>query len=121
MAPREQAARPWLFYLNCAPEGALLAHVGQQRHEAGAFDGVLDGALERGAIAAALAAEQLALAGAKLFEALHVLVIHEDGAWAALLGAKPAAILSASAEFLANHRNLTLGLNGANAHGKSLL
>src|SRR5579871_4705031 len=82
----------------------LLADVGHQRHEAGAFDGILDGALKGGAVAAAFAAEQFALAGAELFERLHVLVINERRPRASFFGAEPAAILSAPSELLANHR-----------------
>ena len=43
------------------------------------LDGVLDRSLERGTVAGAFAAEEFALAGAHLLEALHVLVIDERG------------------------------------------
>src|SRR5947209_20378442 len=82
---------------------SLLADVGQQRHEARALHRVLDGALEGGAVAAALTAEHLTLAGAHLLEALHVLVIDERGAWASVLRAEPAAVLAASSELLGYH------------------
>ena len=81
----------------------LLADVWHQGHESSAFDGVLHGALEGGAIAAALAAEELTLAGAELLERLYVLVVDEGWSRAAFLGAKPAAILPASTELLSNH------------------
>src|SRR5206468_8631157 len=90
------------------PAGRSFADVGHQRHEAGALDGVLDGPLEGGAVAAPLAAEQLALAGAELFQGLHILVIHKSRPWAALLGAEAAAILPAPSQFLANHRRHAL-------------
>src|SRR2546427_8413543 len=81
----------------------LFANVWQQRHEARSFDGVLDGALKRGAVAAALAAEELALAGAHLLQAGDVFVVHEGGTRAAFLRAKAAAILAAATKLLVNH------------------
>src|SRR5437588_12427512 len=83
-----------------------LADVGHQRHEARAFDRVLDGALEGGAVAAAFAAKEFALAGAELFEALNVLVIDEHGAGTPFFGAETTAVFTASSELLANHRYL---------------
>src|SRR5258707_11377673 len=85
-----------------------LADVWHQGHEAGALDGVLDGALERGAVAAALAAEDLTLAGAELFQCLHVLVIDERGARATLFRTETAAVLPALAKLFANHRGIRL-------------
>src|SRR5260370_30169284 len=83
---------------------ASLPDIGHQRHEACAFDRILDRALERGTIAGALAAEELALTGAKLLQRLHVLVVHERRPRTALFRAEPAAILPAPSELLANHR-----------------
>src|SRR5438067_2488902 len=54
---------------------ASLAHVGEQGHEPGALHGVAGRALERGAVAAPLAREHLALVGAELLEQSDVLVI----------------------------------------------
>src|SRR5262249_8730703 len=87
---------------DAAPGGFALGSwsfpdVGHQAHEARPLDGVLDGALEGGAIAAALAAEDLALAGAELLERLHVLVVHERRPRAARRRAEPAAVLAAPA------------------------
>src|SRR5437660_798503 len=70
----------------------LLAHVGQKGHEAGAFDRVLDRTLEGCTIAAAFAAEQLALAGTEFLQALYVLVIDEGRPGTAFLGAESAAV-----------------------------
>src|SRR5688572_22928943 len=82
-----------------------LADVGQKRHEPRPLHRVLHRPLERRAAAAALAAEQLALAGAHLLQRRHVLVVHERRARAALLRAETAAVLAAgSAELLADHR-----------------
>src|SRR5262249_23718555 len=93
------------------PRG-LLTDVGQQCHEAGAFDGVFDGALKGRAIAAALAAEELALTGAHLLQARNVFVVHESRTRATVLRAKAAAILAAATEFLANHsENLACGIS----------
>src|SRR5262245_50256310 len=80
-----------------------VADVGQERHEAGALDGILDGALEGGAVASALAGEHLTLVVAELLQRRHVLVVHERGARAALLRAEPAAVLAPGAELLADH------------------
>src|SRR5262245_31563671 len=82
------------------------ADVRHEGHETGPLDRVLDGALEGGAVAAPLAAEELALAGAHLLETLHVLVIHERRPRAAFLRAEAASILAALAQFLANHSDL---------------
>jgi hypothetical protein len=81
----------------------LLADIGKQCHEPGAFDGHLHGALKRSTIAAALAAKELALAGAHLLEALNVFVIDKGRPRTALLGAEPAAILPSSSKLLADH------------------
>src|SRR5262245_46186758 len=86
--------------------GDSLADVGHQSHEAGALDGVLNGALEGGAVSAALAAEQLALAGAQLLERLHVLVVDERRPRAALFRAEPAAVFPSPTELLPNHELL---------------
>src|SRR5262249_43099862 len=59
---------------------------------------------EGGAVAAALAAEQLALAGAKLLEALHVFIIYERRPGTPFLGAEPAAVFPSPSELLADHR-----------------
>ena len=56
-----------------------------------------------GSVARTFAAEQLALAGAHLLEAGHVLVIHERRPRATFLGAKAATILAAPTQLLANH------------------
>jgi hypothetical protein len=70
----------------------LLSDVGHQSHEAGSLDGVFDRALESRAGAAPFLAVQLALAGAELFETLHVLVIDIGRPRAAFFGAEPAAV-----------------------------
>src|SRR5262249_23752404 len=88
--------------------GTLLADVGHQRHEAGPLDGVLDDALGAVAVAAELAAEELARAGAELLQRLHVLVIDESRPGTTFFGAEPAAILPAPPELLADHRVLCL-------------
>jgi hypothetical protein len=72
----------------------LLPNIGQECHVASAFDGVFDRSLEGGAGAAPLFAVQFALAGAELFETLHVFVIYIGRPRAALFGAKPATIFS---------------------------
>src|SRR5262249_31946297 len=82
------AVRPSSFVIR----NSSFADVGHQRHEARPFDGVLDRALEGGAVAAALAAEHLALAGAELLERLHVLVVHERRPRAACRRAETAAV-----------------------------
>ena len=84
---------------------ASLADVRQESHESGLLDGVLDRSLERGTIAGAFAAEEFALAGAHLLEALHVLVIDERGPRAAFLRAETAPVLPTTTELLANHSN----------------
>src|SRR5689334_11771527 len=71
----------------------LLADVGEQGHDAGAFDGLADGTLVGGAEAATLAAEHAALSGAELLQAADVLVVNEGGTGAALGGAEPALLL----------------------------
>src|SRR5436190_4866926 len=86
------------------PSPGSLADVRQQGHEAGPLQGGGDGPLEGGAVAGPLAAEQLALAGAELLEALHVLVVHEGRPRAAFLRAEATAVLAAAAQFLAHHR-----------------
>src|SRR5262249_11523269 len=86
-----------------ARPGGLLAAGGQQGHEPGPLQRRGGGPLEGGAVAGALAAEQLALAGAELLEALHVLVVHERRPRAAVLRAEAAAVLAAPAQFLTNH------------------
>src|SRR5215510_2716021 len=80
-----------------------IADVGHQRHEAGPLDGILDRALERGAVAAAFTAHHLTLHIAELLQGCHVLVVHEGGARAALLRAEAAAILPATSHLLADH------------------
>jgi hypothetical protein len=74
----------------------LFSDIRQERHKAGAFDGVLDGALERGARAAPLSAIQLALAGAQFLEPLHVLVIDVGRPGTTFFCAKPTSILAPS-------------------------
>ena len=74
----------------------LFSDIRQERHEAGAFDGVLDGALECGTRAAPLPAIQLALAGAQFLQPLHVLVIHIGRPGTALLRAKSTTIFTPS-------------------------
>ena len=86
----------------------LLADVGQQGHEAGALDGVLDGALEGGAVAAPLPRKHLALAGAELFERLHILVVDERRPRTPFLGAETTAIFPSPSKLLANHRLVSL-------------
>jgi hypothetical protein len=84
----------------------LLADVRQECHEPRTFDGVLDSPLKRGAIAAPLATEKLALIGTHLLQALHVFVVDESGARAAVARAKSATVLASSSEFLADHEIL---------------
>jgi hypothetical protein len=74
----------------------LFTDVGHQGHEAGPLNGVFDCSLECGAGAAPLLAVQLALAGAELFETLHVFVIHVSRSRAAFFGAEPAAVFPSS-------------------------
>ena len=95
-----------------ARAAGLLTDIGQERHEARPLDGVLDGSLEGGAVAAALAAEELALAGAEFLESRHVFVIDERGPGAAFLGAEAAAVLTAASELFPNHRSPRLRLDG---------
>src|SRR5258708_34133861 len=83
---------------------ALFPHIRHQSHEPRPLDGVLDSALEGGAVAAALAAENLALVRAQFLERLHVLVIDERRPRTALARAKPAAILPTSSKLLTDHR-----------------
>src|SRR5262245_40173288 len=90
--------------------------VGQQGHEAGALDGVGDGALGGGAAAGALAAEQLAHAAAHLLEQPHVLVVHERGARAARLRAEPAAA-PLGAPVLLPHRHPVPPIVGVEGEG----
>jgi len=94
--------------ISCRPSELVrsLADVGHQRHEACSLDGVFDGALESGAVTAALAAEQLALGGAELFKSLNVFIVHKGWPWTSFFGTEPAAILPAPSEFLANHVRL---------------
>ncbi len=88
----------------------LLANVWYERHEACSLDGVLDGALEGCAIAAAFATKELALVGTHLLQALHVLVINERGTRASLFCAKPATILATTPKLLADHRKKPLAV-----------
>lgn len=81
----------------------LFADVGQQTHEASAFDGDAEGSLVSRAGAGPLAAIQLALVRAHFLQAADVLVINEGGPRAAFLGAKAAAVLLVSAQFLPDH------------------
>jgi hypothetical protein len=81
----------------------LLADIWQQCHEPGALNGHLDSPLKGSAIAAAFAAEELALAGAHLLEALNVFVVDKGRPRAAFLGAEPAAIFPSPSELLADH------------------
>ena len=81
----------------------LFTDVRHESHEPGPLDGVLDGPLKGGAVAAAIAAEELALAGAHLLQPGNVLVVHEGGPRAAFLGAESAAIFSATSKLFANH------------------
>src|SRR3954469_20891426 len=81
-----------------------LADVRQQGHEPGPLQGGGDGPLEGGAVAGPLAAEELALAGAELLEALHVLEVDERRPRAALFRAEAAPVLATAAQFLADHR-----------------
>ncbi len=86
----------------------MLADIGQQGHEAGSFDRVLDGALECGAVATALAAEHLALTGDHLLETLNVLVIDERRPRATFLRAESATVLAAATQLLPDHSHLAL-------------
>src|SRR5205814_4885716 len=105
---RPRPAGPWPSRLPSRGRGARvvssLADVREEGHEAGPLDGVLDGPLEGGAVTAALAAKELALAGAELLEVLHVLVVDERRPRAALFGAEPAAVLPPLALIRARHR-----------------
>src|SRR5437879_4195432 len=67
----------------CVPPRGGLAHVSEDRHEAGALHGHLDHALMLCAVAAPLAREQLALRVHLLGERLEVLVVHDVGLLAA--------------------------------------
>src|SRR5262245_46735414 len=67
----------------------LFSHVRHQPHVPRSLDGDADGTLESRAGAGALAAKELALAGAELLQTLHVLVINEHRPGTAILGAKP--------------------------------
>jgi hypothetical protein len=80
----------------CLAERGLFTNVRHERHETRPLDRVLYGTLKGSAVATALAAEELALTGAKLLEALHVLVIHERWPRTSFLGAKTAAVLPAA-------------------------
>jgi hypothetical protein len=93
----------------CLSRTLSFAHIRHQCHESRSFDGVFDGALKGGAVAAAFAAEDLALVRAQFLERLHVLVIDERGSRAALLRAKPATILPTPSKLLADHGNIPLG------------
>ena len=79
------------------------ANVGQQAHEPRPLDGVLHGPLKGSAIAAALPAENLPLAGAQFLKPWHVLVIHVGRPRAAFFGAEPAAVFSPPPKFLSDH------------------
>src|SRR5262249_16813991 len=81
-----------------------LAHVRDQRHEPGALHRVAGCALERRAIAAALAGEHLALVGAKLLEQPDVLVVDIRRARASVGGAEPAPILPVPAKSFPRHK-----------------
>jgi hypothetical protein len=74
----------------------LFSDIRQERHKAGAFDGVLNGALECGAGAAPFPAIQLALAGAEFLQPLHVLVIDVGWPGTTFFCAKPTTILAPS-------------------------
>ena len=74
----------------------LFSNIRQERHKAGAFDGVLDGALKGGAGTASLPAIQLALARAQLFQPLDVFVIDIGRPGTAFFGAKSTAIFPPS-------------------------
>lgn len=82
----------------------LFADVWQQRHEPSPLQCRGDRSLERGTIAGSLAAVELALARAEFLETLHVFEIDKSRPRAAVFGAKPAAILASTTQFLANHR-----------------
>src|SRR5947209_6965855 len=88
--------------VNKAP-GSLLADIREQGHEASAFDCHFDRALKRRAIAAALTAEELALASAHLLQTLHVLIIDKRRPRTAFLGAEPTAVFPTPPELLADH------------------
>src|SRR5262249_35114127 len=77
--------------------------IGHQGHEAGPLDGVLHRTLEGGAVAGALAAEELALASAHLLQTGHVLVIDERRPRTTFLRAKAATIPAAPTQLLGNH------------------
>src|SRR4051812_41452310 len=83
-------------------EGSL-AHVGDQGHEPRPLDRVARRALERGAVAAALAREHLALIGAQLLQESDVLVIDIGGTRATFRGAEPAAVLPVPTKFFPRH------------------
>ena len=106
MSVRQQPIFVYFVFLRGGREriAALFADVRHESHEASPFDGVLDGALEGGAVAAAFATEQLALAGTHFFQALHVLVIDKSGTRASFFRAESATIFPATAKLLANHR-----------------
>src|SRR5438105_3489500 len=85
------------------PAKSLIGDVGQQGHEAGPLDRGADRALERGAIAGALAAVELALRRAELLQRGNVFVIDEGWPWAAFPRAEAALAAAALAQFLADH------------------
>src|SRR5271156_3405092 len=86
----------------------LFAHVRHQRHEPCPLDGVFYRTLESCAVAAALPAKELALAGAHLLQALHVLIVDERRPRATFFGAKPTTIFASTTQLLANHCRISL-------------
>ena len=89
-------------------EGRLFADIGHQTHEAGALHGDTDGALERGAGSAALAAEKLALAGAEFLKARYILEIHKRGPRTSFFRTEAATVLFVASQFLLNHAAVNL-------------
>lgn len=78
----------------------LLAHIGKEPHEPGSLDGIRGRSLKRRAEPAALATEQLTLAGNQLLQVSHVLVVDERRPRASFLRTEPAPAPAVTFEFL---------------------
>jgi len=85
---------------------ASFAYIRHEPQETGPLDRRADRPLEGRAGSTALPAEEFALAGAELLQALHVLVVNEHRAGAAFFGAKATTVFAAAAELFPNHEFL---------------